>query len=415
MNKVITVPSFFLFVLIFCLVQNVYASEIQFDQNVYPIPNDGSELKISIRVIDQDFNISPNGIDTIAQDVTGEPGVGPIKISVVRGESVVLGYAGGEKSNNGKIDSHPLASTPEEKAKVRQFGPIQEISPQSGIFEFEIRLRNTDGPQSSKCPTIITFSGIKEGDGSSEVRFDDTVGSSQHCILQGDVIKVEYSDPVDYSGNSRRVTDSATFGLANPSIESSSTSFRIGHPFTLVLSDNDLNLDSEKAESYSLGLISFRSDKIRISLGDRKAIDAFEPRPSVLRETGENTGLFYTVLKIPRTIDGKIIHIGEEIEFEYRDGSTLASGYVGQNIEKFTLDGRTGIKDNYTTESIQDSFKSERSNRPPLEQHRKGVLIQNIQCPPDYELVLKKSNNTPACIKLENIESLVQRGWAKRI
>ena len=404
-----------LFVITFCFIQNVYASEIEFDQEVYPIPSDGSELKISIRIIDQDFNISPNGIDVIAQDVAGETGVGPIKISVVRGESVVLGYAGGEKSNNGKIDSQPLAITPDEKAKVRQFGPIQEISPQSGIFEFEIRIRNTDGPQSTKCPTSVTFSGIKESDGPSEVRFDDTIGLSQHCILQGDVIKVEYTDPVDYSGNARRVTDSATFSLVNPSIEAGSTSFRIGHPFTLILSDSDLNLDSEKAESYSLGLISFRSDKIRINLGDRKAIDAFEPRPSVLRETGENTGLFYTVLKIPRTIDGKTIHIGEEIEFEYRDGSTLASGYVGQNIEKFTLEGNTGINDNYNTKSFSSNSKSEIKNNTPLKQYRKGITIENIQCPVDFELVLKKNNNTPACIKSENTETLVQRGWAKRI
>ena len=36
-----------------------------------------------------------------------------------------------------------------------------------------------------------------------------------------------------------------------------SDGFRIGHPLTLLLFDSNLNLDSDKAETYSLDLIRF--------------------------------------------------------------------------------------------------------------------------------------------------------------
>lgn len=94
--------------------------------------------------------------------------------------------------------------------------------------------------------------------------------------------------------------------------------FGIGKPLTLLLFDSNLNLDSDKAETYSLDLIRFESDKIRTTLGPNGGVqDAFNPRPSTLRETGDNTGVFYTVIEIPQMINGKKIDFGEKIEFEY--------------------------------------------------------------------------------------------------
>ena len=39
--------------------------------------------------------------------------------------------------------------------------------------------------------------------------------------------------------------------------------FQIGYPFTLMVEDPDLNLDGDRAESHSLNLITFESDKIK--------------------------------------------------------------------------------------------------------------------------------------------------------
>ena len=116
--------------------------------------------------------------------------------------------------------------------------------------------------------------------------------------------------------------------------------YRIGHPMTLYLIDPDLNLDSDQAESYSLDLIIFRSTKIEITMGPVGGHqEAFNPKPSVLRETEKDSGIFYTAIKIPRKINGQAIQFGEKIEFEYRDRGSAASVYVGENVEKSIVSG----------------------------------------------------------------------------
>ncbi len=115
--------------------------------------------------------------------------------------------------------------------------------------------------------------------------------------------------------------------------------YKIGKRFRLILYEPDLNLDSDQAESIPLSVITFESDNIRINLGEPEAKKAFDPKPSVLRETGDNTGVFYTVIEIPRIINGKVINFGERVEFEYLDQGSFASVFVGQNSEKSIIQG----------------------------------------------------------------------------
>jgi len=115
--------------------------------------------------------------------------------------------------------------------------------------------------------------------------------------------------------------------------------YKIGKRFKLILYEPDLNLDSDRTESISLSAITFESDNIRIGLGEPAAKKAFDPKPSVLRETGDNTGVFYTIIEIPRIINGKIINFGERVEFEYLDQGAFASVFVGANSEKSTMQG----------------------------------------------------------------------------
>lgn len=115
--------------------------------------------------------------------------------------------------------------------------------------------------------------------------------------------------------------------------------YKIGKRFRLILYEPDLNLDSDRAESIPLSVITFESDNIRINLGEPEAKKAFDPKPSLLRETGDNTGVFYTVIEIPRIINGKVINFGERVEFEYLDQGSFASVFVGQNSEKSIIQG----------------------------------------------------------------------------
>jgi hypothetical protein len=370
------------------------SANVQLDQTVYSIPTKSEDLKISIRIMDPDFNTSQDGIDEISQDLLGEPGVGPVKISIVRGDSVVLGYAGGQSSNGGPLDSKPLAVTPLEKSQIRQFGSITETSPSSGIFEFDFSIKNTDGPESSKCPAL----------GAAQNRFDDSNEFSQNCILEGDVLLVEYTDPTDVSGNSRSVTASATFSISSQSQNYGSGSekititknVRIGHPLTILLYDNNLNLDSSRAETYSLDLIQFESDNIRTTLGPAGGVQQeFNPQPSALRETGDNTGLFYSVIEVPRKINGKVIEVNEKIEFEYTQRGLGAFMVIQQGA---------------FSPEMTDMIKSSGST---LENEKNSVkqTIEKI-CKPGFVKIFKP-DGSPICVKSKTAEKLVERGWKR--
>ena len=372
-----------------------HSATIGLDKSTYTIPDESNELKISIRIFDPDFNTSPTGIDQIAQDISGESGVGPVRISIMRGESVVLGYAGGKSSNSGQLDSEPIADLPSEKSQIRQFGPIPEISPTSGIFEFDVSIKNIDGPESSKCQVSSE----------SQIRFDDSSASSRHCILQGDVLLVEYTDATDASGNSRKVTVSATFSVLNSpqSLGSSSEKIatsktvRIGHPLTLLLYDSNLNLDSDRAESYTLDLIQFESENIRTTLGPSGGVqNEFNPQPSALRETGDNTGIFYTVIEIPRTVNGQFIDVDETIEFEYTQRGLGAFLVVYQ--------------DTFSPDMV--NMQKNSVNLPLNEENLRSKQLVEIVCKEGFVKIFKH-DGSPACVKPKTAEKLLERGWVR--
>jgi len=320
--------------------------------------------------------------------------VGPVKISINRGDKTILGYAGGVSVNNGQLDSSPIAESPAEKSQIRQFGPITETSPTSGIFKFDVSIKNIDGPESSKCPALgIIF----------QDRFDNSNEFSKHCILQGDVLLVEYTEPSDFSGNPRTVSASATFSVLSSSQSYGSSSeqitasktVRIGHPLTLLLYDSNLNFDSDKAETYSLDLIQFESENIRITLGPAGGAQSeFNPRPAGLRETGDNTGIFYTVIEVPRTINGKLVNVGEKIEFEYTQRGLGAFLVVHQDTYSPQL---TQIPLNTAKQTEKENSTEE--------------IIEKI-CRPGFVKIFKY-NGSPACVKPSTAEKLIERGWAR--
>ena len=48
----------------------------------------------------------------------------------------------------------------------------------------------------------------------------------------------------------------------------------------------------------------------------------------------------------------------------------------------------------------------------PLKQYKSGIRYHDIQCKDGLELVGKSTNGTPACVKPQSVEKLVQRWWA---
>jgi hypothetical protein len=71
------------------------------------------------------------------------------------------------------------------------------------------------------------------------------------------------------------------------------------------------------------------------NLGGQSA--AFDPEPSDLRETGDSTGIFQTVIEIPKVLANDNLERGEEIVLEYTDWGPSGADYVGQEDEDVNL------------------------------------------------------------------------------
>ncbi len=295
------------------------------------------DLTIHVRVNDPDFDVSASGEDSIAQNSTDNRG--PVKISVIRGsDTVILGYAGGPDALDGTIDTDGVNTQ-----ETRAFGPIVEIAPDAGIFEADIVIRYTDGPASTQCPS--TTDDWTPLDGSADValnpetdRFDVAATTGDHCILQGDILQVEYTDPADASGDVNTVTDSATFDLRNGVLQSDKSVYIIGSDMILTLIEPDFDLDNDQAETYDLDLIEWDSDAATVTMGDADGEGgAFDPEPLNFRETGDSTGIFQIVIEIPEVLDGDRLERGEEIVLEYTDWGPSGSDFVGEEDEDVNL------------------------------------------------------------------------------
>ena len=306
------------------------------------------DLSIHLRVYDSDFDVSASGIDTISENVAGTNN-GPVKISVIRdSDIVVLGYAGGPNVIDGTIDvgddgKNHHGTTPVD-AVTRSFGPLSEISPNAGIFEVDITVRYTDGPASTLCPDTFAYAPIDGNAGSSKVenRFDApiTTTGENYCILQGDVLQVEYIDSADVSGDTYTVTDLATFDLRDGVLQSDKSVYVVGSDMILTLIEPDLDLDSDQAETYDLDLIEWGYDAVILTMGDASgnaATAAFDPKPINLTETGNGTGVFQLVVKVPKVFDNNSLERGKEIVLEYTDWGPSGSEYVGDEDKDVSL------------------------------------------------------------------------------
>ena len=52
---------------------------------------------------------------------------------------------------------------------------------------------------------------------------------------------------------------------------------------------------------------------------------------------------------------------------------------------------------------------------PPLKQVASGISPENVTCTEGLELIMKKSNGIPACVKPSSVSKLIERGWGVHI
>ncbi len=202
-----------------------------------------------------------------------------------------------------------------------------DIISTDGLLEFTISGISITGPE-----TMIE-TGPNTGKFYVRLELPDTINGRD--ITQDDVVVIRYLDQSGAAGESRvsvaSVPLSKTYAQAQASGRGQS---RIGHEFSVRIYEPDANLDSREVDRIPLSRIEFRAEGgIRTTLAN----PVFDANSSHLLETGENTGTFQVVIKIPRTINGKTIHIGDWYEMTYVDASTPS----GTN-EKIVLKGRIG-------------------------------------------------------------------------
>lgn len=186
-----------------------------------------------------------------------------------------------------------------------------DLLPTRGLLEFTINGVLIKGP-----PTMIE-TGLDTGRFFVSVILPETIDGRP--LQQDDVLEIKYSDQTDVAGEKRISITSIPLTRAYAKIQTSGGGNRIGHDFVVRIFEQDLNLDSKKADTIPLSKVEFRGEGgIRTTLAN----PAFSANSRYLLETGVNTGIFEVTIKIPRTIDGKTINIGDEYEIRYIDTST---------------------------------------------------------------------------------------------
>ncbi|MFB5626561.1 MAG: hypothetical protein ACE5RQ_07320, partial [Nitrosopumilus sp.] len=174
-----------------------------------------------------------------------------------------------------------------------------EVVSTEGLFEYTINGIPIKGPEK------MIETGPNTGQFYIKLELPETINGRQ--LSQDDIVLIKYLDESDYSGEQRVLTKSVPLTKTFANIESSGGGSRIGHEFIVRIYEPDANRDSKNEDKISLGKLEFRGEGgIRTTLANPK----FDANRGYLVETGPNTSTFEVMIKIPREIDGKTIHIG---------------------------------------------------------------------------------------------------------
>ena len=201
-----------------------------------------------------------------------------------------------------------------------------EVIPTEGLFEFTVNGIPIEGPKN------MIETGPNTGQFYIKLELPETVNGEP--LSQDDIVLIKYLDESDYSGEERVLVKSVPLTKSFAKVQTVGGGSRIGHDFTVRIYEPDANRDSKNEDKIPLRELEYRGDGgIRITLDDPK----FDANSAYLLETGPNSNLFEVIIKIPRQVDGKTIHIGDEYEIRYIDKSTPSN-----TNEKIILKGRIG-------------------------------------------------------------------------
>ncbi|MDX1595545.1 MAG: hypothetical protein R3327_01245 [Nitrosopumilaceae archaeon] len=195
-----------------------------------------------------------------------------------------------------------------------------------GLLEFTINGVTISGPD-----TMIE-TGTDTGRFYVKLNLPNTINGQP--LSNSDIIEIRYLDQSDAAGEKRVLVKSIELTKTFAQVSSYGGGSRIGHEFTIRVYEPDANLDSKDTDTIPLSSFIFEAEGgIETTLANPK----FDANRPYLAETGPNTSTFEVKIKIPREIDGKVIHIGDRYEIKYIDRSTPS-----ETSEEIILKGRIG-------------------------------------------------------------------------
>jgi hypothetical protein len=201
-----------------------------------------------------------------------------------------------------------------------------EIIETKGLLEFTINGIPVPGPER------MIETGPDTGVFFAKLQLPDTINGRP--VNQDDIVEVRYFDQSDASGEKQVLVKSIPLRNTFAQIQTSTDKTRIGHEFTVRLYEPDANRDSKDVDRIPINRLEYRGEGgIRITLAN----PGFDANSSFLLETGENTDIFEVKIKIPRQLDGEVVHIGDWYEIRYIDASTPSG-----TSEKIILKGKIG-------------------------------------------------------------------------
>ena len=242
------------------------------------------------------------------------------------------------KGDTGKTSTAEIKNVPASAGSIVNFYITDNdlnISPNgvdivdvTNLLEFSINGISIEGPKT------MTETGFDTGQFYVKLQLPDSINGEP--LSQDDVVEVTYLDGSDAGGDPQTSSKSIPLSQAYAQVQTSNSGgkTRIGHEFTVRIYEPDANLDSRDVDRIPLSRIEYRGEGgIRTTLNN----PVFDANTSALRETGENTGIFEVTIKIPRTIDGDTVHIGDWYELRYVDVSTPSN-----SSEEIKLRGNIG-------------------------------------------------------------------------
>jgi len=263
------------------------SGSISLDRSVYPVPFSNGDMKsgddstafsqtgnVTITMMVNDSDVTA---DTLTTDST--TAAGTIHVNLIEGSTTYTCFTAGS------IAAYDRTAT---TSTMQELGPLTEIVRDSFDYELEFTL--------------------------DEVQH---CGASMHTVQSGDVIQVRYIDTSDDTGATSTFYDSSTFDLRTGSLSVDKDVYVLGSDMVVTLTDPDLNLDAGTTESYAMGIIEWDSDADATQLLSESD---FTNNPSSIQETGDDTGVFQTVVTLPEaTVGGTAIDFGEAVILTYAD------------------------------------------------------------------------------------------------